>query len=158
MAIDSSRFAVLRVVSLMLACDGEIHPREEKWFAWMIGRQDLSPEQQNVLQADLRAPPRVDDVYPNIHPADRERLISWLRIAMGLDGKSDSREERLLKRVLRLEEAANRDSRVGSNRALAESILERDHRDRFWRDLASLGQGLSERVPWWRRFFGPFSG
>lgn len=136
----------------MLTRDGKIHPRELKWFTWMIDRQNLSPSQRQNLMEDLQRPPPLEQVFAQISIDDRQRLIDWLRIAMNIDGDLSKSESHFFHKVLELAESVQQ-PHPSADQVLAAALLEHQSNVQFWQDLGRVGKVLTTRVRWWRRLW-----
>lgn len=145
--IDSSLFAVFRIVTIMLWRDGRVARVERKWFTWLMSRYELSREQRQILFRDLEKAPLLKEVYPFVaNPRDRERLLSWLRIAMKVDGECRPEELQFYTAILAEERKIK--TLDDHYRELADSLRQHEADVRFWQDMARFGKLLGRRYPW----------
>lgn len=149
MKLNQSQFSVLRIVALVLAADGEVVPKEQRWFSWFLGRFELTPEQVELLKRDSNSSPQLSELCALIDSRDYERLKSWLQIAMKIDGHQSKEEMDLVNQVLSLEAKPSPDP----NQVLAQTLVEHSDSVEFWKSMGTLGKRLTKRIPWWRRLW-----
>jgi hypothetical protein len=147
--IDESLFSVLRVITIMMNIDGTVHTAELKWFRQLIGRFSLQPDQIKILERDLHRPPELMPLIQKISVLDREQLLSWLRVAMNIDGKITAEEEKFFESVRPLLESDDLDIKE-SQQIIARELISQTNRIQNWNELKEAGQYFSKtRFSYW---------
>ncbi len=101
--MDNSTFSALRIVAVMIGVDGKAHPRETRWFLSLAGHYGVLKEQRQILRNDIEEQPDVAVIFSEItNPADREKLLVWMRRVAAEDGDVSAEEKALLARVEQL--------------------------------------------------------
>lgn len=154
--MDESFFSALRIVSVMIGSDKSVHVKEREWFLGLLKKYGIPHEELVQLESDLRGETPIEEVYKGITLArDRERLVSWARFAVNLDGKVHFREKEILEKI----EQLNRNAGMGEvdTSGYLKALIETQKSIDFWKDMEAIGDFYSQRVRR-VRFWGMYPG
>ncbi len=146
MPMTESLFSAMRIVAMILAADGHVDEREEKWFLLCMRSYPLTHEQREILRAHLKGEGNIEELHGRVTgEKDRERLMNWVRVAISRDGKIDPAERQLLEHIQALNRLRSSVPRT-EYEELAGSLLQADKDVQLWKDLGEAGRYFGKRL------------
>lgn len=98
--VSTGKFYMLRCVIAMAHADGIVTQDEIGYISHIMNRLNLRPEQRQILEFDLKAAQRIEDLFPYINePRFRGQAVDFARIMAFKDGHLHPSEEELLRRL-----------------------------------------------------------
>lgn len=98
--VETSKFYMLRCLIAMAHADGIVCDQERAYIAALMNRLPLNPEQIAILDGDLDAAQKLEDLLPYINnPKFRGQLPYFARLMAMKDGTLHPDEEVLLNKI-----------------------------------------------------------
>jgi hypothetical protein len=98
--MDSSKFYLWRACFSFFSVDGLLAEKEKKWIEEKYNFLKFTEEQKVTLLNDFKAPPKIEDLLPNISkPSDRAFLLDQMRVISHIDGLFSPEEKRKIDEV-----------------------------------------------------------
>lgn len=98
--MDSSKFNLWRACFSFCQVDEKLAAEEKEWLEEKSEMLKCTPEQKKILLSDLRNPPDIESILPQItKPSDRAFLVDQMRVLAFIDGQASPVEKAKIEKV-----------------------------------------------------------
>lgn len=137
--MNRSRLSSLKIIARMLAIDSELHAKERAWFTSIVRAAGATVGERMML-ADIlegRSNIQINELLAEVDTKDKDRLLTFIRVAMRQDGLVRNKEIQFFYEVQKqLESLPEQNDYL----PLGRLILKRERQLGMWRDLNRLGR------------------
>ncbi len=144
--MSESLVAVLKIIAQSLSKDRSLVGEEKYWLMWMLNKHKATTEQKEQVLSELRKPSvPIHELFAQVsNKNDRERLLSWLHIAVNIDGVVHSREKCFIDEITSRNQDLEKFLQSDTHLEMAKEIIKIEENKKFWQSVGAVGHILQQ--------------